>query len=58
MSMRTFPLRGSDGNDYVALEFREEDGSSPRYTLEDGRPLLREGSSYRLADSPLSFEPA
>ena len=56
MSLRNFPLVGSDGNEYVALEFRDGDDQPPRYRLEDGRPLIREGNRYRLTDSPLTFE--
>lgn len=58
MSLRNFPLIGSDGDEYVALEFRDDSDAPPRYTLQDGRPLIREGSLYRLADSPLTFRPA
>lgn len=58
MSLRNFPLVGSDGIEYVALEFRDSSDAAPRYTLEDGRHLIRDGNQYRLADSPLTFRPA
>ncbi|WP_066096413.1 hypothetical protein [Xanthomonas massiliensis] len=66
MSFRQFPATDANGVPHVVLEFRDP-GAPPiptterrpaeplRYQLEDGRPLLRDGRSFRTADGSVQL---
>ena len=51
MTFRQFPATGDDGRSRVVIEFRDPGSSKPpRYTLEDGRPLVRQGQQLSTPD--------
>lgn len=58
MSFRQFPAIASDGEPHVIIEFRdktpsEQQRTRPRYELDDGRPLRRDGQHYTTCDGEL-----
>ncbi len=58
MAFRQFPATSDDGESWVVIEFKDEDGGaahSIRYELSDGRPLIREGSRLATSDGEVSL---
>ena len=63
MSFRQFPATGSDGNDYVIIEFHSENAGNPgesklRYELADGQRLQRRDGQFANEDGTLVLTPA
>jgi hypothetical protein len=62
MSFRQFPATDANGDDYVIIEFKDEqtdasagNGQSARYELADGRHLIRDGREFRTAGGELTL---
>ncbi|KAB7632029.1 MULTISPECIES: hypothetical protein [Stenotrophomonas] len=62
MSFRQFPATDANGDDYVIIEFKDEQadaaagsGQSARYELADGRHLIRDGREFRTAGGELTL---
>jgi len=58
MSFRQFPVTDANGESHVVIEFKPEGNASgsastdaePRYELEDGRVLVRNGREFTTPD--------
>lgn len=59
MSFRQFPATDANGDSHVVIEFKAEadqagaasaDDTEPRYELDDGRVLVRNGREFTTAD--------
>jgi len=59
MSFRQFPVTDANGDSHVVIEFKAETGragagsgddAEPRYELEDGRVLVRNGREFTTPD--------
>jgi hypothetical protein len=63
MTFRQFPATDADGNDYVVIEFKDEQAGTPataadphvRYELGDGQRLVRDGRLFRLEGGGLTL---
>jgi hypothetical protein len=63
MSFRQFPATDANGDDYVIIEFKDEQtgGSTAasdahaRYELADGRHLVRDGHLFRTSGGELTL---
>ncbi|WP_411850723.1 hypothetical protein ACLB90_17955 [Stenotrophomonas sp. LGBM10] len=62
MSFRQFPATDANGENYVIIEFKEEQpgNSTPaaptaRYELADGRHLVRDGRQFRTSGGELTL---
>jgi len=62
MSFRQFPATDANGDDYVIIEFKDEQADSAvgnsqgaRYELADGRHLIRDGRQFRTAGGELTL---
>ncbi len=62
MSFRQFPATDANGDDYVIIEFKDEQVDAPagnsqgaRYELADGRHLIRDGRRFRTAGGELTL---
>ncbi|MCX2919862.1 MULTISPECIES: hypothetical protein [Stenotrophomonas] len=62
MSFRQFPATDANGDDYVIIEFKDEQADAAagnsqgaRYELADGRHLIRDGRQFRTAGGELTL---
>ena len=62
MSFRQFPATDANGDDYVIIEFKDEQADASagnsqgaRYELADGRHLIRDGRQFRTAGGELTL---
>jgi hypothetical protein len=63
MSFRQFPATDANGDDYVIIEFKDEQAGDAgtaadphvRYELADGRRLVREGRAFRTSGGELTL---
>ena len=58
MAFRQFPATTDDGESWIVIEFKDEDGGaahSTRYELADGRALVREGSRLSTSDGEVTL---
>lgn len=62
MSFRQFPATDANGDDYVIIEFKDDqtdaatgNGQGARYELADGRHLIRDGREFRTAGGELTL---
>lgn len=62
MSLRQFPATDANGDDYIIIEFKDEqpdaaagNGQGARYELADGRRLIRDGREFRTAGGELTL---
>ncbi|GAB3045786.1 hypothetical protein [Stenotrophomonas tumulicola] len=59
MSFRQFPATDTNGESRIIIEFKADDAPSasehaePRYELEDGRVLVRNGREFSTAGGEL-----
>ena len=63
MSFRQFPATDANGEDYVVIEFKDEQAADTgsaadphvRYELADGRRLVRDGREFRTSGGELTL---
>jgi hypothetical protein len=62
MSYRQFPATDANGENYVIIEFKDEQPGPPtqaegsaRYELADGRHLVRDGRQFRTHGGELTL---
>jgi hypothetical protein len=63
MSFRQFPATDANGEDYIVIEFKDEQAGTPdsaadphvRYELADGRHLVRDGRLFRTSGGELTL---
>jgi hypothetical protein len=61
MSFRQFPALGNDGNEYVIIEFHDDQRGGEdalRYELHDGQRLKRQDGRFSNEDGSLFLTPA